>query len=555
MPVPTWWQDAVAYQIYPRSFADANGDGIGDIPGMIDKLDYLQWLGVTVLWISPFYPSPLFDVGYDISDYVAIDPDYGTLEDFDRLLDQAHQRGIRILLDLVLNHTSDQHEWFIQSRSSRANSKRDWYIWRDGKNGGPPNNWESIFGGPAWTLDATTGQYYYHMFFPEQPDLNWRNPEVVAAMFDAVRYWLDRGVDGFRLDALASLFEDEDLTDAPTDVSMTDLMIEYYLNKRPPNQQQALQQKFQYQRDLPETYEIMAQLRQLCDEYPDRVLLGETKETTYYGSGDDMLHSVFNFDLTNIGTLDPAAIRDLLLTRWPELPPGVWESNTLGNHDRTRSMELFGANDQQKMQVALALTMFLWGTPTFYNGEEIGMRSLEMPTVEAFRDNRGPAAYQVLLGLGVAAEGALRQANEISRDKCRTPMQWANAPNAGFCPPGVQSWLPINPDYASGINVEDQRRDASSLLNFFRRLALLRRDQVALRRGNFRLLNDTDPVFAFWRDTVLVALNMSGAPVTVQIDGAQHLRPIFSSVSIPASVSGGGRLTLAPYEVFVGGQN
>ncbi len=561
MPIPQWWQDAILYQIYPRSFADGNDDGIGDIPGIIEKLNYLQWLGVTALWISPFYPSPLFDVGYDIADYTGIAPEYGTLSDFDDLLAKAHERGIRVLLDLVLNHTSDQHPWFQESRSSRDNPKRDWFIWHEGKNGGPPNNWESIFGGPAWTLDERTGQYYYHFFFTQQPDLNWRNPEVREAMFNAMRFWLDRGVDGFRLDALGTIFEDENLTDSPAEVKPNvDLMVEYYTGQRSKQDQQAMRLKFQYQRELAETFQLMGDLRRLCDEYEDRVLLGETKEVSYYGSSDDpYLHSVFNFDLTNIGALDAEAIRRMLRSRIPAVPLGAWESNTIGNHDRSRAMTIFadGQYDQERMQVALAMVAFLWGTPTFYNGEEIGMRDLFLPDISLFRDNRGTRAYEAVLRAGKDAGEALRVANVASRDRCRTPMQWENAPNAGFSSDDVQTWLPVNPDYAEGINAVEQSHDHGSLLHFFRRVAQTRHANIALRRGSFDLVDNTGPVLAFWRrhkeQTCLVALNMSAKQSALEVRGTDGCTVIFSSHS-RGPQTGIGRLLLAPYEVLILGK-
>jgi alpha-glucosidase len=548
--IPTWWQDAILYQIYPRSFADGNGDGIGDILGMIDKLDYLKWLGINALWISPFYPSPLDDVGYDIADYMGVAPEYGTLADFDQFLLAAHHRGIRVLLDLVLNHTSYLHSWFQESKSSRDNPYRDWYIWRDGKNGGPPNNWESGFGGSAWTYDETTDQYYYHYFFPQQPDLNWRNPEVRAAMFDAIRFWLDRGVDGFRLDAISTLFEDESLHDAPESISMGQYLLESYTNRRRPTPEQFLRTKFQYQRDMAETYQLMGELRRFCDGYEDRVLLGETRAVSYYGTSDSpQLHSVFNFDLTNVGTLDADALRKVLMSRLPTIPGNGWESNTIGNHDRPRAMSLFadGKDDQARMRVALAMVMYLWGTPTFYNGEEIGMTNLNMPDIASFRDNLGVFAHNLLIQNGNDPAYALERGNEVGRDRNRTPMQWDNTANGGFSPKGVSTWLPVNPDYAQGVNVAEQHHDETSLLYDFKRLAQVRHENVALRRGDFELLVDTGPVLAFWRrhpdQTCLVALNMADTESLLEIPS--DLEIIFSThiQRLPDR--------LAPYEVRV----
>lgn len=318
MSAPRWWQEAICYQVYPRSFADSNADGIGDIVGLIGKLDYLKWLGVNALWISPFYPSAQIDWGYDVSDYTGVHPDYGTLADVERLIAEARRRGLRILLDMVLNHTSDQHAWFQASKSSRANPYRDWYIWRDGKNGGRPNDWESLFGGPAWTLDEATGQYYYHFFFLEQPDLNWRNPAVKAALLDVMRFWLDRGVDGFRLDAIGSLFEAEDLPDSRTGGSLEEM----FINARRGvfDDWELMRAKIRHQMNQPEIHPLLQEMRALADEYGDRVLLGESDDVALYGTGDDELHSVFNFSL--IEKLTAGHQRHILRSRGPKLPRG-----------------------------------------------------------------------------------------------------------------------------------------------------------------------------------------------------------------------------------------
>lgn len=545
----TWWKDAVGYQIYPRSFADFNGDGTGDLVGIIEKLEYLQWLGITALWISPFYPSPQFDVGYDVADYTAINPEYGSMADFDRLLEGAHQRGIRVLLDFVLNHTSDQHHWFLESKASRANPKRDWYIWRDAKPDGlPPNDWESTFGGSAWEWDEATGQYYYHFFFKQQPDLNWRNPEVQEAMFNVMRFWLTKGVDGFRLDAIGTIFEDPDLPNVNYPTPIDDLMRELFLHRESTEVQTKFKHKFLYQRDLPDTYELMTKLRVVCDEFPDRILLGETDNVNFYGAGNNMLHSVCNFQLMNIGALAATPIRKMFEVRLPTIPEGAWESNSLGNHDRNRAMDTFGNGDRNKMEVALALCMFLRGTPLFYYGEEIGMRRIDLPDIDIFQDNFGVWAYDVLVSDGVSHEEALHIANQVGRDECRTPMQWENAPNAGFAPKWVQTWLPVHPSYQEGITVADQRDDETSLLNFFRHLVKVRQSHLALRQGNMEILPDTGDVFAFWRrhetETCFVALNMSDKTRTLTIE--ETFEVIFSRTGQP------NPLSLPPYEIFVG---
>lgn len=544
MSTPDWWKNAIGYQIYPRSFADSNGDGVGDLPGIIDKLDYLQWLGITALWISPFYPSPQFDVGYDVADYTAISPEYGTMADFDRLLEEAHRRGIRILLDLVLNHTSDQHPWFLDSKSDRNHPRRDWYIWRDGKKGSPPNDWESTFGGSAWQWDDTTGQYYYHFFFPQQPDLNWRNPEVQEAMFNVVRFWLDKGVDGFRLDAIGTIFEHPDLPDSNYPESVDTLMRELFLHRERPALQAKFREKFRYQRDLPDIFDLMKKLRAVNDEYQDRILLGETDSIQFYGAGRDMLHSVCNFELMNIGSLDASAIRAMYQRRLPTVPNGAWENNSIGNHDRNRAMDQFAEGGRDKMEVALALVMFMRGTPIFYNGEEIGMRRMDLPDIADFKDNLGVWAYEVVRQDGISPEQALHIANRVGRDECRTPMQWENAPHAGFS--SVPPWLPVNPDYAEGVNVADQRGDENTLLHAFRRLIQVRQSHIALRLGTVEILEDTGEVLAFWRrhpeETCFVALNMSDKPAALDVS----LETVFSRTGQTSP------LTLPAYEVYVG---
>lgn len=557
MTTPQWWKDAVCYQVYPRSFADSNDDGIGDLPGLIDKLDYLQWLGITAIWISPFFPSPQFDVGYDVANYRDVDSDYGTLADFDRLLTEAHQRDIRILLDLVLNHTSDQHQWFKDSRSAVDNPYHNWYVWREGQDGGPPNDWESLFGGSAWEYDETIGKYYYHYFFKEQPDLNWRNPEVKQRMFDEVRFWLDRGVDGFRLDAIGAIYEDPNLTNSNVDVGLEELFLNWTLGVLEGTTEQ-FRAKIRYQDDLLENHGVMQELRALIDEYDDRVLLGETDDVKYYGNGQNELHSVFNFDILRFDSkqnLNAINIRQKLVDRQPRVPSGVWECNTLGNHDRTRSFTFYGHN-RARYEVALAMLMFLRGTPVIYNGEEIGMSDLLMPDLETFRDNFGVWIYHILQEKRKFDHPeALHYGNAMGRDKCRTPMQWEDAPNAGFASENTVTWLPVNQNYSEGINVAAQRTDDTSILHYLRTLIQIRQSHDALRHGEIDLL-DTGNVLSFWRRNdvhqYLVALNMSDGAQTLALSSAQiHL--IFSNnKDRPNKADNLAELVLDPYEVYVG---
>lgn len=552
-----WWQQAVFYQIYPRSFADGNGDGIGDFPGMTARLDYLHDLGIDAIWLSPHYPSPFLDCGYDISDYTGVAPEYGSLDDFKRFLDAAHTRGIRVILDLVLNHTSDQHPWFLEARSSRDNPRRDWYIWRDGKDGGPPNNWVSIFGGSAWERDPLTGQYYYHAFLKEQPDLNWRNPAVKRAMWDVVRFWLDLGVDGFRLDAIATIFEHPDLPDHELPLAADEIMD---ANMLPWEEYQRLM-RFQVQQ--PGLHALMQELRALVDEYPgDRVLIGEDEDVAFHGSGNDELHLVFNFPLMRVKRLTPAHIRANQAMRLAELPPGAWPCNTLGNHDNSRVWSRYGdgAHDAALARLHLALLLTLKGTPFLYNGEEIGMTDLELTDLSQIRDTAALGQYRRLTErLGKAPAEALQVVLKTTRDRCRSPMQWSNAPNAGFSPPEVQPWLPVNANYALGINVADQDQDPDSLLSFYRRMLRLRRATPALIAGDYHALHQHSADYlAFLRhdagtgQTCLVILNFSRRAQTVVFDlSGKPPRALFSSAARGDQPLSLERLTLAPFEILI----
>jgi alpha-glucosidase len=565
-----WWQRAVFYQIYPRSFADGNGDGIGDLAGMIEKLDYLKDLGIDAIWLSPHYPSPQFDCGYDISDYTNVDADYGTLEQFKTYLDEVHQRGMRLILDLVLNHTSDQHPWFIESRSSRDNPKRDWYVWHDGINGKPPNNWNSTFGGPAWEWDEKTQSYYYHFFFKEQPDLNWRNPEVKKAMFDAVRFWLDMGVDGFRLDAIGTIYEDPALPNHPVKESLEDLFRGYrqaethdeWLRIR-----KIWEEMFSQQADQPGMHELMRELRALVDDYDDRMLVGETEEISFYGNGDDELHMVFNFPLMMTPRITPEFVRANQLQRLGALPAGAWPCNTLGNHDSPRILSRYGdgVNNEAIARVNLALMLTLKGTPFLYNGEEIGMSDYLLSDIADVRDNLSWWAYHLEKEVfGSSEEEATRQAFLRGRDKCRTPNQWGNAAHGGFCPAEVRPWLAVNPDYAQGVNVADQEEDAGSMLNFYRSMLKMRRRNSALISGDFKFVNPgptkagskSEGSLAFTRtcdqQRLLVVLNMSNTTQQVAVDlPLPEMGLVFSSHQRDRAVQAAG-FEVQPYEVFIG---
>jgi alpha-glucosidase len=364
-----WWQRGILYQVYPRSFADTDGDGVGDLPGVISRLDYLEWLGVDALWLSPIYPSPMKDFGYDVADYIGVDPLFGTIEDFDRLIAEAHARGLKVVLDFVPNHTSDQHPWFRESRAARNSARRDWYLWRNpAPGGGPPNNWLSCFGGPAWQFDEATGQYYYHAFLREQPDLNWRNPAVVQAMLEVLRFWLERGVDGFRVDALWHLVKDERFADNPPDPAWRQGMDPYH----------ALVPL--HTTDRSEVHALVAQMRRLIDRYPERVLIGEIylpleRLVGYYGADLEGAHLPFNFHLLSA----PWEARYLahLIDEYEDLlPTGAWPNWVLGNHDKPRIASRVGP---AQARVAAMLLLTLRGTPTLYYGDEIGMANVSIP--------------------------------------------------------------------------------------------------------------------------------------------------------------------------------
>ncbi|GAC1535953.1 MAG: alpha-amylase family glycosyl hydrolase [Herpetosiphon sp.] len=557
MAEPTWWQQAVFYQIYPRSFADGNADGIGDFPGMIAKLDYLHELGVDAIWLSPHFPSPFLDCGYDISDYTGVGPEYGSLVDFKGFLDGAHARDMRVILDLVLNHTSDQHPWFLESRASRNNLKREWYVWRDGRDNGPPNNWVSIFGGPAWTFDSVTGQYYYHAFLKEQPDLNWRNPEVKRAMWDAIRFWLDLGVDGFRLDAIATIFEHPDLPDHTLVLSPAELFSPNRLDRSD------YQQLMHYQTLQPGLHELMQELRTLIDEYAgDCVLVGEDEDVAFHGSGNDELHLVFNFPLMRVDRLTPDHIRTNQAIRLGELPTGAWPCNTLGNHDSSRAWSRYGdgVHNAALARLHAALILTLKGTPFLYNGEEIGMSDLMLTELNQVRDTSALRLYQMLMEQpGMMPGEALNAAVLSTRDRSRSPLQWSGAPNAGFSPPGVQPWLPVHPNYATGVNVEAQEGDAGSLLSFYRHLLRLRRTTAALVAGDYQVLHPfSKDYIAFLRHDAgtdqlcLVVLNFSEKEQSVSFDlGGKHPRLLFRSQPQEGQSLAINDLRLAPWEIFI----
>ena len=492
-PAP-WWQSAVIYQVYPRSFQDSTSDGVGDLPGIERRLDYLVQLGTTAVWISPFYPSPMADFGYDVSDYTNVDPLFGTLADFDSLLAAIHARGLKLILDFVPNHTSDRHPWFLASRSSRTDPKRDWYLWRDpGPNGTVPNNWPSNFGGPAWTFDEGTQQYYCHSFLPQQPDLNWHNPEVRQAIYAALKFWLDKGVDGFRMDVLWLLIKDPEFRDNPPNPDYTGgNTLWSVLPKFTANQ--------------PETHAIVREMRALLDSYPgDRLLIGEiylpiADLIPYYGTpAEPEAQLPFNFHLI-LSPWQAPAIAQLIRNYEATLPPGAWPNWVLGNHDQHRLATRIGA---QQARVAAVLILTLRGTPTLYNGDELGLPDAEIPDDEI----RDPAELrQPHLGLG--------------RDPERSPMPWDWSENAGFTAAGVRTWLPLVQNWPA-FTVQGQTQDPRSSLALYRTLLSLRREHPALNEGPITNVSATGQVLTYTRSsasqTFRIFLNLSAEPQPVQV--------------------------------------
>ncbi|MDJ0866480.1 MAG: alpha-amylase family glycosyl hydrolase [Myxococcota bacterium] len=493
-----WWQHGVIYQIYPRSFMDANGDGVGDLEGIRQRLDHLAWLGVDAIWLSPCFPSPMADFGYDVADYCDIDPLFGTLADFDRLLADAHARDIRVVLDWVPNHTSDQHAWFRESRASRESPKRDWYVWRDPRpDGSPPNNWAAIFGGPAWEWDEATGQYYLHMFLREQPDLNWRHPEVEAAMHEVLRFWLDRGVDGFRIDVIHHIAKDPALRDNPVIAGGLPGWggLEHV-----------------HDQDHPDIHPMLRRLRGVLDAYPERMAVGEVYimdpavVARYYGRGDE-LHLAFNFSFLHT-PWDAERMRDEFERFDGLVPAEGWPDSVLSNHDVPRHATRYDHPQlgDRRARVAAALLLTLRGTPFLYYGEEIGMRNVEVP-VERMQDPLAVTLHP-----------------KVSRDGERTPMLWTAAPGAGFS--SADPWLPLGAP-EPGADVDAQRADPRSLLSLYRDLIGLRRATPALHRGSYRRLDAPAGVWAFERragdERVRVALNFGDTAVAVDL-GEGHVQ-------------------------------
>ncbi|HEU5402865.1 MAG TPA: alpha-glucosidase [Terriglobales bacterium] len=530
----TWWKSAVFYELYPRSFGDSNGDGVGDLNGITAHLDYLKQLGVDAIWITPCFPSPQVDFGYDVSDYENIDPMYGTLKDFDRMQQEAKKRGIRIILDLVVNHTSDQHAWFKDSRSSRTSAKRDWYIWRDGRGPAqPPNNWTSTFGGSAWQWDNTSKQWYYHYFYIQQPDLNWRNPAVKQAIYDTSAWWYQRGVAGFRLDAVDTLYEDPKLTDNP--------ILPGKNAYGDPNENEIHNKK------LPEVHDALKGLREVADKY-NAVLIGETWTSNidelkaYYGQHNNELQMPMDFMFMKVDKLSPPEFRKQIDAIEGS---GGWPVFVISNHDNVRSYNRYGdgAHNDAIAKLMGAFYLTLRGSPIMYYGEELGMENNDPKRKEDVRDPIGRTGWP----------------KEKGRDGERTPMQWNTASNAGFTT--GKPWLPVPSSYKTH-NVASELKDPNSVLSIYKKVLGLRHTDAALTNGDYVALNTSDEhVMSYLRRyqgrAVLVVLNMSAQPQKTAFDlasqgvQAARARTLVTTAGKPASVELKS-ISLQPFEVFIG---
>ncbi len=485
-----WWQRGIVYQVYPRSFQDSDGDGTGDLKGITARLEHLAWLGIDAVWLSPIFPSPMTDFGYDVADYTGIDPLFGSMADFDALRDRAHALGLKLILDFVPNHSSDQHPWFQASRR-RQDGKADWYLWHDpAAIGGPPTNWLANFGGPAWTYDPVRAQFYYHSFLPSQPDLNWRNPDVRRAMYDVLRFWLARGVDGFRVDVLWMMIKDDQLRDNPPNPA-------WRPGQRPFESLLPL-----YTTDRPEIHKIVAEMRAVLDEFDQRVLIGEIylpidRLVTYYGRNGDGAQLPFNFHLLQLQDWSAQALADLIVSYDAALPEGAWPNWVLGNHDRPRVATRLGA---AQARIAAMLLLTLRGTPTIYMGDELGMVDTPIPPA----DIRDPAERrQPGLGQG--------------RDPVRTPFPWDASPERGFT--SGTPWLPVGAD----TPLSAQRDDPASMLSLHRRLIALRREHEALAIGPITDIAANGPVLTYRRSHFQIVLNTSAMPAQIETTGGQVL--------------------------------
>ena len=541
-----WWKEAVAYQVYPRSFNDSNNDGIGDLPGVIEKLDYLKDLGIDVIWLSPMYKSPNDDNGYDISDYQAIMAEFGTMNDFDQLLEGVHQRGMKLILDLVANHTSDEHPWFIESRSSKDNPKRDWYIWEDPKpDGSEPNNWESIFNGSTWEYDAKTGQYYFHLFSKKQPDLNWNNKDVRKAVFDMMNWWFDKGIDGFRVDAITHIKKTFEAGDLPVPNGKT------------------YAPAFDVDMNQPGIQDWLQEMKDQSLSNYDIMTVGEANGVTpddadeWVGEKNGKFNMIFQFEhlglwSTGDSQFDVSAYKNVL-NRWQKRLEGVgWNALFIENHDQPRRVSTWGNDTDYWYESATshAVVYFLQqGTPFIYQGQEIGMTNYPFDSIETFNDVAVKNEYQIFKEQGGDVNQLLDKYKMENRDNARTPMQWNNEKNAGFT--DGQPWFPVNPNYKE-INVADQQEDANSVLNFYKSLIQLKKSADIYTYGQFDLVDADNPnIFAYSRtlnnEKVLIVGNLTDKVSQLNIDlDVDRLETLLHNYKKEINIK-----QIDPYEAFV----
>ncbi|WP_121640724.1 alpha-glucosidase [Virgibacillus sp. Bac330] len=550
-----WWKESVVYQIYPRSFHDSNGDGIGDIQGIIQKLDYLRKLGIDVIWLSPVYDSPNDDNGYDIRDYQKIMDEFGTMEDFDTLLEEAHQRGLKIVMDLVVNHTSDEHAWFVESRSSKNHSKRDYYIWKKGKeNGQPPTNWESAFSGSAWKYDETTDEYFLHMFSEKQPDLNWENPDVRNDVYQMMRWWLDKGIDGFRMDVINLISKDQTMPE------------------REPDPGKELVSAFEFHMNGPRIHEFLHEMNQKVLADYDILTVGEMPGVTvedaklYTGEEREELNMVFHFEHMGLWNGPdgkwsnmPWKLTDLkkILSKWQYgLEHEGWNSLYWNNHDQPRVVSRFGNDKEYREKSAKMLATLLHGmkgTPYIYQGEEIGMTNVQFPSIDDYEDIELINWYHERLAQGHHKEDLMQAIYAIGRDNARTPMQWSDKPHAGFTT--GQPWLNVNPNYTT-INTEAALADPNSIFYYYQQLIALRKQEPTIIHGKFDLLlEDNEEIFAYTRthqeDTLLVVCNFTDQQQTCELPNVPEGQEILITNEPTKTMHSVRQFTLKPYEAFI----
>lgn len=546
-----WWKEAVAYQIYPRSFMDSNGDGIGDIQGIISKLDYVKELGIDVIWICPVFKSPNDDNGYDISDYQDILDDFGTMEDFDQLLEETHKRGMKLIVDLVINHTSDEHPWFIESRTSKDNPKRDWYIWRDGKNGKEPNNWESIFNGPAWEYDEKTDQYYMHIFSTKQPDLNWENKDVRDALYKMINWWLDKGIDGFRVDAISHIKKLPGLPDLPNPKGLKYVSsFEGHMNR------EGIQE---FLGELKE--ETFAKYNIMTVGEANGVSIEDAEE--WVGEEKGKFNMVFQFE--HLGLWDAEKKQELdivelkkVFTRWQKgLEDKGWNALFIENHDKPRVVSTWG-NDKEywrESATALGAMYFLMqGTPFIYQGQEIGMTNVHFPSIDDYDDVATKNLYKEKRSEGVSHEDIMEVIWASSRDNSRTPMQWSDEENGGFS--NGTPWIGVNPNYPE-INVVKQEQNEDSILHFYKEMIKVKKANKVFTYGTYDLLLEEDPqLYVYTRtldeEKVIVISNLSTKPAVCKLHKIElkHEGLMLHNCKVDAH-SPASEIELKPYEARV----